>query len=505
MRDKGNRLGRRTGGRAPVRSRPAPAAAGRFHRADQAEGEPGHRHRGGAPPRRCHGPRAALRPAGPGQDHARHHHRRANSSVGFEQTSGPVLQKKLDLTGILSNIRAAPGVLHRRDPPPAAGRRGDALLGAGGFPHRHPHRHRAGRAHHSMPIPRFTAIGATTRQGLVSAPLRGRFGLVLRLNHYDVDGADADRACARRDCWTWPSTQARRRGDRAPQPRHAAHRQPPAAPRARLRRRCAPTATSTWRSPQTALDLLEVDRFGLDEIDQKIMLTVLEKYGGGPVGLNTIAASIDEEPDTIEEVYEPYLIQLGFLDRTPRGRVGDRARVRVFRHRRAACASIAGQPVLTRREESSSISRWDRISATASGTCEEAIDLLRGPDLRCCGGRRCTRPSRGMSPDSRGFSTWWWKRRRRCSRASCWQRAQRIESETRAQTDWWPKGPRTIDIDICFIGRIRGGRAGPGDSPPAHGRAPFRAGAAGRTGAGPAPSGHPAHRCARCWPPCETR
>ena len=64
-----------------------------------------------------------------------------------------------------------------------------------------------------------------------------------------------------------------------------------------------------------------MDRFGLDEIDQKIMRTVLEKYGGGPVGLNTIAASIDEEPDTIEEVYEPYLMQLGFLDRTPRGRV----------------------------------------------------------------------------------------------------------------------------------------------------------------------------------------
>jgi len=69
-----------------------------------------------------------------------------------------------------------------------------------------------------------------------------------------------------------------------------------------------------------------VDRFGLDEIDQKIMLTILEKYAGGPVGLNTIAASIDEEPDTIEEVYEPYLIQLGFIDRTPRGRVAtDRA------------------------------------------------------------------------------------------------------------------------------------------------------------------------------------
>jgi Holliday junction DNA helicase RuvB len=75
-----------------------------------------------------------------------------------------------------------------------------------------------------------------------------------------------------------------------------------------------------------ALDMLEVDRFGLDEIDQKIMMTVLEKYSGGPVGVNTIAASIDEEASTIEEVYEPYLMQLGFLDRTPRGRVAtDRA------------------------------------------------------------------------------------------------------------------------------------------------------------------------------------
>ncbi len=77
---------------------------------------------------------------------------------------------------------------------------------------------------------------------------------------------------------------------------------------------------------QAALDLLEVDRYGLDEIDQKIMMTVLEKYAGGPVGLNTISASIDEEADTVEEVYEPYLMQLGFLDRTPRGRMAtDRA------------------------------------------------------------------------------------------------------------------------------------------------------------------------------------
>ena len=82
----------------------------------------------------------------------------------------------------------------------------------------------------------------------------------------------------------------------------------------------------TLEVARTALDLLDVDPWGLDEIDQKIMLTILEKYAGGPVGLNTIAASTDEEPDTIEEVYEPYLMQLGFLDRTPRGRMAtDRA------------------------------------------------------------------------------------------------------------------------------------------------------------------------------------
>ena len=85
---------------------------------------------------------------------------------------------------------------------------------------------------------------------------------------------------------------------------------------------------------ETALDLLDVDRYGLDEIDQKIMMTILEKYRGGPVGVNTIAASISEEPSTIEEVYEPYLIQLGFLNRTPRGRVATAAAYDYFHVKR---------------------------------------------------------------------------------------------------------------------------------------------------------------------------
>jgi holliday junction DNA helicase RuvB len=96
---------------------------------------------------------------------------------------------------------------------------------------------------------------------------------------------------------------------------------------------------------KAALDLLEVDRFGLDEIDQKIMQCILVKYRGGPVGLNTIAASIDEEPDTIEEVYEPYLMQLGFIDRTPRGRVATSAAFDYFKIPRRTI-DIGGQDSL---------------------------------------------------------------------------------------------------------------------------------------------------------------
>jgi len=181
---------------------------------------------------------------------------------------------------------------------------------------------------HSLPMPRFTAIGATTRQGLISAPLRGRFGLVLRLDPYAVDeltaivqrsarllgvGIDDDAAeeLARR-CRGTPRIANR------------------LLRRVRDYAQVRADGRITQTVAQTALNLLEVDRFGLDEIDQKIMLTILEKYRGGPVGLNTIAASISEEADTIEEVYEPYLIQLGFLNRTPRGRVATEAAFEYF-------------------------------------------------------------------------------------------------------------------------------------------------------------------------------
>ena len=247
--------------------------------------------------------------------------------VGFEQTAGPILQKKLDLTGILTNIRARQvffiDEIHslERDVEEILYAaledfRIDILIGTG-----------PGARTHSMPMPRFTAIGATTRQGLVSAPLRGRFGLVLRLNHYDV--AELTSIVTRSatllsvDIDPAGAEEIARRSRGTPRIANRLLR------RVRDYAQVRADGHIDERVATTALDRLEVDRFGLDEIDQKIMLTLLEKYGGGPVGVNTIAASIDEEADTIEEVYEPYLIQLGFVDRTPRGRVGT---VRAFEY-----------------------------------------------------------------------------------------------------------------------------------------------------------------------------
>ncbi len=244
--------------------------------------------------------------------------------VPFEATSGPVLQKKLDLTGVLTGVRERQvffiDEIHRLLPDveeilysAIEDFRMDILIGAG-----------PGARTHSISLPRFTAIGATTRQGLVSAPLRGRFGLVLRLNHYDV--AELTRIVlrsARLLAVTIDEEGAQEVARRSRGTPRIANR---LLRRVRDYTEVRAEGHIDRAIAQTALDLLEVDRFGLDEIDQKIMLTLLEKYSGGPVGVNTIAASIDEEPATIEEVYEPYLIQLGFIDRTPRGRVGtDRA------------------------------------------------------------------------------------------------------------------------------------------------------------------------------------
>jgi Holliday junction DNA helicase RuvB len=245
----------------------------------------------------------------------------------FEQTAGPVIAKKLDLTGLLSQIR--PGQvffideIHRLMPDieemlysALEDFRVDLMLGAG-----------PGARSHALAIPQFTAVGATTRQGLLSAPLRGRFGIPLRLNPYDQ--TDLQRIVLRSAGLmnvaidSEGAAEIARRGRGTPRIANRLLR------RVRDYAEVKHDGTITLDVASRALDLLEVDRFGLDEIDQKVMLSIIEKFGGGPVGLNTIAASVDEEASTIEEVYEPYLMQLGFLNRTPRGRV---AMPRAYEH-----------------------------------------------------------------------------------------------------------------------------------------------------------------------------
>jgi len=240
-------------------------------------------------------------------------------SVPIDQSSGPVLQKKLDLTGILSSLKERQvffiDEIHRLLPDveeilytALEDFRMDLMIGTG-----------PGARTHTMNLQHFTAIGATTRQGLLSAPLRGRFGLLLRLNYYDFP--ELTKIVQR----SAPLLDVTIDHDAAEEIARRARGTPRIANRLLRRVRDYAQVRSNGHisrnEAQSMLDLLEVDRFGLDEIDQKIMLTVLEKYSGGPVGLNTIAASVDEEASTIEEVYEPYLMQLGFLDRTPRGRV----------------------------------------------------------------------------------------------------------------------------------------------------------------------------------------
>jgi Holliday junction DNA helicase RuvB len=170
-----------------------------------------------------------------------------------------------------------------------------------------------------VPLQKFTLIGATTRAGLLTSPLRARFGIVHRLEFYAPDDMNeivrrsarilgvpmADEAAA--------EVSRRSRGT----PRIAN----------RLLRRVRDFAevradgTITLDVARAALKLLEVDEFGFDEVDRTLLRTIIEKFGGGPVGVNSLAAAISEERDAIEDIYEPYLIQIGFLDRTPRGRV----------------------------------------------------------------------------------------------------------------------------------------------------------------------------------------
>jgi len=174
-----------------------------------------------------------------------------------------------------------------------------------------------------LELPRFTLVGATTRSGLISAPLRSRFGIVNRLDYYS--GADlsviVERSAAKLDVSIEQAgameVASRSRGT----PRIANN----LLRRVRDYAQVRANNHIDQRVAADALALLEIDPRGLDEMDLRILETLVQKFGGGPVGLNTIAVSVGEEPDTIEEVYEPFLIQEGYIDRTPKGRVATAA------------------------------------------------------------------------------------------------------------------------------------------------------------------------------------
>ena len=237
----------------------------------------------------------------------------------LRSTAGPAIEKTGDIAALLTNLQEGDVLfideIHRLLPaleeklyPAMEDYQLDLLIGQG-----------AAARSIKLELPKFTLIGATTRAGLITAPLRGRFGIVFHLDFYphedlevickrsaEILGVEIDNEGAR-------EIARRSRG----------------TPRIvnRLLRRVRDYAQVDYDGrinkdvANDALNRMEVDTYGLDEMDRKLLLTIIEKFNGGPVGLGTISASIHEEKDSIEEIIEPYLIQIGFLDRTPRGRM----------------------------------------------------------------------------------------------------------------------------------------------------------------------------------------
>jgi len=178
-----------------------------------------------------------------------------------------------------------------------------------------------------LKLPRFTIVGATTRFAMLSAPLRDRFGAVYRLDYYDLAAMETivDRSARilGAEIHAQAVTEIAQRSRGTPRVTNRLLK------RVRDYAQVRADGKITEDVAHQALAMLEVDELGLDEIDRKVLRTIIEKFGGGPVGLDTIAAAVSEEADTIMDVYEPYLLQLGFLDRTPRGRTATR---RAYEH-----------------------------------------------------------------------------------------------------------------------------------------------------------------------------
>jgi Holliday junction DNA helicase RuvB len=261
--------------------------------------------------------------------------------VSIKVTAGPAIERPGDLAAILTNLHGGDILfideIHRLGKvveevlyPAMEDYALDIVIGKGPSA-------RSVR----LKLPRFTVIGATTRLALISSPLRARFGVVYRLDYYDelamraIVRRGADMFGIRADEGGVTEIAKRARGT----PRVAL----------RLLRRVRDFSQVRAEGQLNkaiaieALDLLSVDELGLDEVDRRVLETIIDKYQGGPVGLSTIAASISEEPDTIMDVVEPYLLQLGFLGRTPQGRIATKL---AYEHLGLPYKRTDGQPKL---------------------------------------------------------------------------------------------------------------------------------------------------------------
>ena len=243
--------------------------------------------------------------------------------VNVKVTAGPAIERAGDLAAILTNLRAGDVLfideVHRLGRaveevlyPAMEDFALDIVIGKG-----------PSARSIRLKLPRFTVVGATTRLALVTAPLRARFGAVYRLDYYDLEAMKSivQRAASMLKVEVEPGgvEEIGRRARGTPRVALRLLRRVRDYAQVRADGRITPDIA------KEALDLLQVDPLGLDDIDRRVLKTIIQKYGGGPVGLNTIAASISEEQDTIMDVVEPYLLQLGFLDRTAQGRIATKS------------------------------------------------------------------------------------------------------------------------------------------------------------------------------------
>ena len=239
--------------------------------------------------------------------------------VPVRATAGPVIERPGDLAGMLTDLQEHAVLfideIHRMAPaieeilyPAMEDYELDIVVGQG-----------PGARSVKVPLQKFTLIGATTRAGLLTAPLRARFGIVHRLDFYETrDIEEIVRRSARILAVTLNDEAAGEIARRSRGTPRIANR---LLRRVRDYAQVRADGRITGDVARSAMGLLEVDDNGFDEVDRKLLRTIIEKFSGGPVGVNSLAAAINEEKDAIEDIYEPFLIQAGFLDRTPRGRV----------------------------------------------------------------------------------------------------------------------------------------------------------------------------------------